>query len=620
MKPAPIALALLALLCFAAPLAAQTGTDERLKDDMGLLRMQAIYPEPGEQIQDPQPMITVDAGMLEAPLDPQTVVLTLNGSDITDDAEVTPAYIVYTPPDSLLAGTYEVRVTAKDVNKADIEPLAWTFIVLGEAGQVVEEEADNTTGRLVMSMDYAQADYVPQSAVDISQLFREKEGTKLNTDLNFTNASGGRTILAAYHRETQYYTDIELDKARMNYYDSNFTAAVGNFWFRLSDLTVYGTELAGIRIDKEAGPWGMMVFAGRTQDPSTGGTFKQNAAGLRGSYKWNANNMTYVTVLAAHEKDDPFYAQSAAPSRDRLAGIYHEYTYNEHVRAAVEVSGNERRVLGDSWKRSGAARARVSASDDDYSLEGEYYAIDDGFMPIAEGSSKLLKNDRDGFRIKGSYKPWGFLTFGGEYEDYDTESTNQNTKRDSAFVGVSHGAIQTLSYRHGSLTSDGADSETNALVGVFLVPAAGNFTETRIAVGWQNIDYATATVRTDTTVTTYSLNTWYRDRLGLGFSYSHSDTDNLIDLTQNKNTNLSMGLTWNIIPSRWIWTGRYESLKNTGSSADNREKRVKNAFKYIFNKTCAVNVGFDRITYSDTVTPAYNYDEDIYRSGVEWNF
>ncbi len=313
--------AMVTAIIFAGTVAAQTPTDERLKDEMGLKRLRVVYPEAGAALTETRPAIAVDASSLEIPLDPKTVIVTFNGTDVTENADINAAYIIYEPPAPLPTGDYEVRITAKNIEQADIEPLSWTFSVGAAAAAPVQapeqpslEKKDNTTGKLSVSTDYITAIYTPQPNIDISQLFAEKEGMKLNSDLSFANTSEGRTLIGSYHRETQYYTDIEIDKGRLNYYDANFKATLGSFWTAYSDLTIIGAEMNGAMFEKEDGPFKLQLFSGRTQDPSTSGTFKQNTTGLRGAYAWGKRNTTTVTLLSAYEKDDGVYGQTARTS------------------------------------------------------------------------------------------------------------------------------------------------------------------------------------------------------------------------------------------------------------------------------------------------------------------
>jgi len=66
-----------------------------LKDQMGVKRFKVVYPEDGSVVKETKPGIAVDASALETPVDPKTVVLTLNGTDVTADADINAAYILY---------------------------------------------------------------------------------------------------------------------------------------------------------------------------------------------------------------------------------------------------------------------------------------------------------------------------------------------------------------------------------------------------------------------------------------------------------------------------------------------------------------------------------------------
>ncbi len=614
-------------------IAARAGATEQtnriIKNEMGLKKMQIVFPESGSRIFDTQPMITASAELLKAPLDPETVTITLNGADVTDSAELAPSYVSYQPDAPLLPGKYDVRVTAGDINKGVIEPLVWSFSIdEGAAGEdsfaaaqaPIEKERDNTSGKLSVSSDFVSADFVPQAAVDISQLFREKEGMKQNADFTFTNISEGRTLLGSYHRETQSYTDIEIDKGRLDYFDSDFNATLGAHWFSLSDLTVYGTELNGMSFDRKSGPWGVKLFSGRTQDPSTSGTFKQIASGFRGTYEWNEKGRTSVTALTASESHDAAHELTSSPAKDRISGILHEQKFGKNIKAVAEAAQNHRKIwLGDSVSDS-AARLLVSGTLENFTAEAEAYRIGEDYFPIADGSSKYLKNDRAGARAKGSYQLSSMIVAGGEYERYDTESTDVITKRGNAFVTLRKGMIQALTYRKGKLVSGGTISETDSVTTLLVLPAVGNFTETRVSAGAQQIKYESSGILTETSVRMFSLNTSFRDKLGISANFSTSDTDDEVNLTNSKNKSMLLGLNWNIIPFKLIWMGRYELADSSGSTADTNEKTIKSNFKYYFNKVYAVNLAYDHITYDDAVSPIYNYEQDIVRSGFEWSF
>ena len=627
-----LAIALLAVFICPAVSRAQ----EEHKDEMGLTRLKAVYPEDGATIADAAPMISVDASALESPMDSQTVTLTLNGTDVTGNAEVTPAYVVYTPPEPLPDGQYEVRVTAQDMNKKAIEPLAWIFIIKTTAGTQAGTETpgqplkkDNTSGRLAIAPDIVSAKYIPQSNVDVTELFREKEGTKLNVDFSFANTSAGRTLLGAYHRETQSYTDIELDAGRLNYYDSNFSAAMGDFWFSLSDLTVLGTQMNGLRLDKNYGPWAMTFFAGRTQNPSTSGTFKQHTTGLHGAFAWDDKNTTSFTMLHARETNNLYFSESqsvsgfgviAGPAWDNIAGLMHEYKFSDDISAGFETARAVRGSSATPAAHDGASRLFFNGTYKELFGEAELYTIDKNFFPIAEGSARYLKNDRDGFRLKGRYHPITPITLGGEYERYETDSAGTRTTRGNAFVGVSIGALQSLTYTRGKLATRTTLTDTNGVSALVVVPPTSVLTETRISTAWQDIDYTFAGAVINTEIILFSINTAYKDKLSFSFGFSRGRTEDIIALTAVTNRNYSIGLNWNVIPFKLLWTNRYEHTRNSGDSSDNVESRVKSAVKYVFNETYSMDFGYERLSLNDKISPVYDYKQHIIRGGMEMRF
>lgn len=604
-------------------------TEEIVKDEMGIKRLKAVYPPPGGVVQERLVMIAADASSLESPLDPNTVTVTLDGADVTESAEITAAYVVYETPEPLSTGRHEVRITAKDVERRRIEPLSWTFTVATDVkpaatGDQVpletQEQRDNTRGRLDVSTDYVTAEYVPQSAIDVSDLFREKEGMKLNIDLSFSNTSEGRTIIGSYHRNTQYYTDIEQDKGQLRYSDSNFSSQLGYFWLKYSDLTVLGTELGGALLEKEINSWKLAAFAGRTQDPSTSGTFKQNAGGIRGAYSWSDRNTTTLTLITAEEKYDPVFAQSANPARDRIASIRHDLAYNGNLSAYLEMAVNERQERGNAAAKDEAIKFAAQGNYTDLRGRIEVYSIGDNYLPIAEGSAKFLETDREGYLVSGDWKAAKRITAGGEYEEYDELSSDETTRRNNAFVAVSLSDTASVTYRKRKLTRNGTESQSDAVNARFTLPATSMFAETRVVAGWQDIDYSSPLALSNTVVRMLALNTSFRDILQVSLSHSVSDTSDLRNNTDTENKNFALGLNWNIIPFKLMWIGRYEISDNSGHNVDNEETRIKTTIKYVIDPVYTLNLGAEWVDYVNAESPDLDYDQAIVRSGVEWKF
>ena len=601
---------------------AQPSSNGIHKDETGIKRMLIVFPENNAEIDDTAPMITVDFSKLETPVDAESVTVTLNGYDVTAETEINSMYAMYRPAAPLSGGEYEVRVTAKNINRGDIEPLSWKFKIKKTAvapGVPGQKKADRTTGRLSMSSDYILARYVPNATVDVSQVFREKEGMKLNTDLNFTNASEGRTLMGTYHRETQPYTDVEIDKWRVNYIDANVRSELGSAWVRWSDLTMLGAELNGITITKDYGANRLQFVSGRTQDPSTAGTFKQMTTGLRYDIS-RGKHTASVSALRAYELDDPVFGLSRAPARDSIISLLHEYTSGDGLDISLELAMNAREPKAAAATHNQAYRFFASKKTDNLFGEAEVYSIAPNFLPISEGSSKYLKSDREGYRGKGGYTFWKSLSLIGEYENYDTRSTDARTRRGSLFARYIAGD-NILDYRYTKLTTTtGTISRTGGVTLETTLPGTRFLAETRINAGWFKINYLAPTILSETVKYQMALSSSFKDVLAFSYSFSIGNTDDLRNIAETTNRSSAAGANWTIIPFKLNWSGRYETLTNRGTSSDNQETRVKSGVKYVICKAWSLMLNWESIGYSDSVTQAYNYKQNIWRGGMEWNF
>jgi len=590
--------------------------------------MQIIYPGPGEVTETMDPTIAVDMTGLKTPVETTTVSIVLDGADVTSFADVTPSYILYKPPVDLPAGNHTVTVKAMDTTKKDIPPLEWSFKI----PDLKPVKTDNTTGRLTMSTDYGRADFQPSSMYDVNEIIAEKEGMKLNVDLDFTNISEGRTIIGSIHRETQDYTDIEIDRGRIDYYDSDIEASLGYFWIDLSEFTVAGTELGGIRVDRDNGPWHHTFFGGRTQDPSTSGTYKQFTTGFKTSYTWSSSNNTSLTLLDAQEKDNPFYNQLPGndPARDQIASLMHQFNFNKKFYAVLEAAKNKRRISSASTKNDSAVKLKLKGTYEIFTTEFQLYDIDENFFPVAGGNAKFLYNNREGFMGKVTARPIRWLTAGGLYEEYDSAEDSvtdpeKETKRKNAFVALSPGRHVNITYRKNNLsTSEQTESDTDSVTATLSFTEGGYFTKTRLSAGWNDIEYTDTgspmQIFIDNTIFSLGFRTTAGNRLDLSASYSKSDVDAIMVPSSTTTKKYSYGLDWYAIPRRLTWSWDYSQSDSSGTSVDTDETTLKTLIEYVSNREFTYTLGWDTISHTNAINPSFNYDEDIWRSGVKWNF
>lgn len=625
---------LIAIIAAAPAVCAGAGKPADIaKYEIGVTRMSADYPTPGTEIANRRPVITVSFARLLTPADPNTVVFMVNGVDVTGVADITPSYAIFTPAKDLKPGAYEVRVTASDVNRNAIEPLAWTFRIKGERpalrrsgpGEVLEG-IDATTGSLQISADNVSADYTRGPFFDPSALFREQEGTRANVDLSFNNVSEGRSITASYRHDTLPYFNGAEDKFRMFYYDDNFSSALGNFRFRLSDLTVAGAELEGARVDLPREDWTFTLFGGRSQDPGVSGSFRQLAGGVSAAYKWGDNNTTAVTALSASEDNDPGIAAltGMSPSRDDIISVRHVYSGGPFS-ADIEGAENTRKARGGAGKaRDSAAKLKLRASGGKASGGAEIYSIGKNFYPVSDSNEKYILNDRRGFKVDAEASPLRLLRTGGEYERFEEGAGGLLTNRGSAFVAVGAKAGPALTFRADKLASErGVVSESSGVT--FSAAAAGkkgSFNASRVSASWQNVDYSADKVSSDMDVAILSLAGKYGNDFGYAFGYSSGDGQSANAAMAGipaKSSNISASVDWAVL-SRLTWSCGFESLSNSGLNASNRERRYKTVFKFQVDDVYDLSLGYDGVRYSDNVTPGNGYRQNIIRTGMGMKF
>ncbi len=88
------------------------------------LTLRSVHPDPDSTVEARRP--TIEAQFAGAQADPNTIRVSIDGLNVTDQSSRAPGGIVYSPPSDLLSQRHEVRVSGRDQNGLPFER-AWSF-------------------------------------------------------------------------------------------------------------------------------------------------------------------------------------------------------------------------------------------------------------------------------------------------------------------------------------------------------------------------------------------------------------------------------------------------------------------------------------------------------------
>jgi len=91
----------------------------------GTLRVVDMRPARDGQVASRRP--TIQADFADGRANPNSVRVTIDGLNVTNDTSRSPRGIVYNPPSDLQSGRHEVRVQGMDMNGTPFEA-SWTFV------------------------------------------------------------------------------------------------------------------------------------------------------------------------------------------------------------------------------------------------------------------------------------------------------------------------------------------------------------------------------------------------------------------------------------------------------------------------------------------------------------
>jgi hypothetical protein len=263
-----------------------------------------LSPEPNSAIA-PADVVIAASFITETAIDSSSIKILLDGKNVTNNAEVSPAMISFTPA-SIAPGEHTVAISARDESGRIVGPSNWRFRVSGQANQTVEA----SSSKKVQGVVYA-----------------ESRREKFN-DITLNNHNVGADLFgsngALQYSASAYFTSLEDDTLQPRH---RFVLSAGLPWLKLTlgdatpyfdELILWGRRVRGIQAGLNTGWVNFDVVTGETVrlvdplyavDPITAqktrrrfGTFKQTLLGLRPSF--GSRNGFYWGFTLLKVRDD----------------------------------------------------------------------------------------------------------------------------------------------------------------------------------------------------------------------------------------------------------------------------------------------------------------------------
>jgi hypothetical protein len=277
-----------------------------------------LSPEPGATV-DPGAVLVAVSFLEPDRLDVGSLLLEVDGRDVTSQANVGAYTLRWRPPAVLAPGPHRVSLTGRDRSGLPLEPLEWTFTVASS-----DEPADRRPGDPpppLFSQPWAPSGTVvfesaSQNASGSGADFRRDESfvPRLWVNAAGTIASGWRYSTRIHVSGYESSNRQPVNRFRFDVRSNRLNVALGDVNPNLQDVMLAGRRVRGFQGDVSAGPVQLEMVAGQTRRAIDGiidpddpfallrtGTFGQNLFAIRPSVGRGERFRVGVTMLRVRD-------------------------------------------------------------------------------------------------------------------------------------------------------------------------------------------------------------------------------------------------------------------------------------------------------------------------------
>jgi len=235
-----------------------------------------LAPEPNVTIPRDEALIAISLFQV-ADVDTASVVLLVDGVNVTRRAQVTANLVTYRP-ETILPGTHTVRMQFNDAAGRRYSPINWRFQVMGE--EIAEGPRFELNGEMYVENAYANIKEQVENA--------NKLGVALKGEYGAYEVTGNAYLTSKENPNVQprnRYT-LQIQSPRVQ-------AEVGDFYPRLTRLGMWGKRIRGFNTRLHLSPFHVQVIYGRSQRAIPGVLEDLTATEINQGYTQGINGYSF---------------------------------------------------------------------------------------------------------------------------------------------------------------------------------------------------------------------------------------------------------------------------------------------------------------------------------------
>lgn len=464
-------------------------------------------------------------------------------------------------------------------------------------------------------------------------LMQRRPGEHLQYNVNLTSSQGTTTDSIWIYRAVENFTGIPFDKFRWNQVVPEDEFSFGDFFARVSDLTLSNVEMRGVgRIYTDGGK-SYHVSIGRTQraqvqSDQTSPQFRQFTFSTFLSDQRAGGKWTYGLAYTFDDEGSipPLEEGSTLkPSSNALAGLKFESAKGA---LSTEFEGGVNFFDADT---SDAAEARgdfagrltLAYATPKLSLTGMARRIGAKYLSAGQLET-FVDNDRLGWKLGLKAAPWSRTQLSASREAYqdnldgalDDSTGRTDTTNDSATLTWTPKRWPSVTLSIGRLqqepqTDAGTPTElkTRGVTLSHSFDGYGVLGATSQSFAWQRIFFE-STLNFNILYLSYSLNTSYLDKANLTTSYQFTKTE---ETAITRREVLGTALQLNILPFEFLATLGFQIAreKRTDATSNLQDRTWWLSYNYIFDENRSFIFEGKLVKYEDFASSDNDFRENI---------